>query len=199
MLNIGWFSTGRGEGSRGLLNFVQTRLGETGANARINFVFSNRGRGEAEGSDEFFGLVDSYGIPLITHSSTEFRKQTGGRFSDRFARRADLPDRAGGIVGTKAVAMHDPSQVEQSRRRTRTPITRDEVIGLAPHRRHQGTAAEEAHQKELQQRGCEPRDAIALPRCGRGRHRIKRWSDFRHRTVRRRSSCTRTRPPSSSL
>ncbi|RUA20075.1 MAG: hypothetical protein DSY79_12010 [Chloroflexi bacterium] len=82
MLNIGWFSTGRGEGSRGLLSFVQTRLNETGANARINFVFSNRGRGEAEGSDEFFRLVDSYGIPLVTHSSTEFRKQIGGRFSD---------------------------------------------------------------------------------------------------------------------
>ena len=61
---------------------MQTRLIETGANARINFVFSNRGRGEAEGSDEFFRLVDSYGIPLVTHSSTEFRKQIGGRFSD---------------------------------------------------------------------------------------------------------------------
>ena len=82
MLNIGWFSTGRGEGSRGLLNFVQKRLNETGADARINFVFSNRGRGEAEGSDEFFSLVDGYGIPLITHSSTVFRKETGGRFSD---------------------------------------------------------------------------------------------------------------------
>ncbi|CUV03054.1 MAG: hypothetical protein FI708_02015 [SAR202 cluster bacterium] len=82
MLNIGWFSTGRGEGSRGLLNFVQKRLAETGANARISFAFSNRARGEAEGSDEYFALVDGYGIPLITHSSTEFRKQTGGRFSD---------------------------------------------------------------------------------------------------------------------
>ena len=82
MLNIGWFSTGRGEGSRGLLNFVQKRLAETDANARISFAFSNRARGEAEGSDEYFALVDGYGIPLITHSSTEFRKQTGGRFSD---------------------------------------------------------------------------------------------------------------------
>ena len=82
MLNIGWFSTGRGEGSRGLLSFVQTRLNETGANARINFVFSNRGRGEAEGSDEFFSLVDGYGLPLITHSSAEFRKEVGGRFAD---------------------------------------------------------------------------------------------------------------------
>ena len=66
MLNIGWFSTGRGEGSRGLLNFVQKRLTATGADARINFVFSNRERGEAEGSDEFFNLVDGYDITLVT-------------------------------------------------------------------------------------------------------------------------------------
>ena len=82
MLNIGWFSTGRGEGSRGLLNFVQKRLIATGADARINFVFSNRERGEAEGSDEFFNLVDGYDITLVTHSSSAFRKQTGGRFSE---------------------------------------------------------------------------------------------------------------------
>ena len=82
MLNIGWFSTGRGEGSRGLLNFVQKRLTATGADARINFVFSNRERGEAEGSDEFFNLVDGYDITLVTHSSSAFRKQTGGRFSE---------------------------------------------------------------------------------------------------------------------
>ena len=81
MLNIGWFSTGRGEGSRGLLSFVQKRLMETGANARISFVFSNRERGEAEGSDEFFGLVDSYGIPLVTHSSSAFRRDGGSPFS----------------------------------------------------------------------------------------------------------------------
>ncbi len=81
MLSIGWFSTGRGQGSRGLLNFVQMRLIETDADARIDFVFSNRERGEAEGSDSFFELVDSYGIPLITHSSSVFRKSVGGPFS----------------------------------------------------------------------------------------------------------------------
>ncbi len=81
MLSIGWFSTGRGQGSRGLLSFVQKRLIETGADARIDFVFSNREPGEAEGSDEFFELVDSYGIPLVTHSSSVFRKAVGGPFS----------------------------------------------------------------------------------------------------------------------
>ena len=68
MLNIGWFSTGRGEGSRGLLNFVQKRLNETGADARNNFVFSNRGRGESERPDASVSLVGGSGIPLISHS-----------------------------------------------------------------------------------------------------------------------------------
>lgn len=81
MLSIGWFSTGRGQGSRGLLSFVQKRLIETGVDARIDFVFSNREPGEAEGSDEFFELVDSYEIPLVTHSSSVFRKAVGGPFS----------------------------------------------------------------------------------------------------------------------
>ena len=81
MLSIGWFSTGRGEGSRGLLDFVQRRLLETGTDAEIDFVFSNRERGEAEGSDRFFNLVEGYGIPLITHSSSTFRKTAGGPFS----------------------------------------------------------------------------------------------------------------------
>jgi len=54
MLNIGWFSTGRGPGSQGLLRFVQDRLAKGLLDARIQFVFSNREPGEAEGSDQFF-------------------------------------------------------------------------------------------------------------------------------------------------
>ena len=60
---------------------MQKRLIETGADARIDFVFSNRERGESDGSDEFFKLVDGYGIPLVTHSSSAFRKAVGGPFS----------------------------------------------------------------------------------------------------------------------
>ena len=51
MLRIGWFSTGRGAGSLGLLKFVKDRLEATGIDAGIEFVFSNRERGEAEGSE----------------------------------------------------------------------------------------------------------------------------------------------------
>ncbi len=85
MLRIGWFSTGRGEGSRGLLRFVRERLETEEIDARIDFVFSNRAPGEAEGSDEYFRLVADYGIPLVTHSSAEFRRRTGGRFADHRA------------------------------------------------------------------------------------------------------------------
>ena len=85
MLNIGWFSTGRGEGSRGLLRFVHERLVSEGVDARVEFVFSNRALGEAEGSDEYFHLVREYGLPLITHSSAEFRRRRGGRFADHRA------------------------------------------------------------------------------------------------------------------
>ncbi|MBI2165861.1 MAG: hypothetical protein HYU29_05595 [Chloroflexi bacterium] len=77
MLTIGWFSTGRGTGSRGLLTTVQEAILRGELEATIQFVFSNREPGEHEGSDEFFRLVGSYGIPLVTHSSMRFRRQRG--------------------------------------------------------------------------------------------------------------------------
>ena len=83
MLRIGWFSTGRGEGSRGLLRFVYEGLADT--DAGIDFVFSNRAPGEAEGSDEYFRLVRDYALPLITHSSSTFRRRRGGRFAEHRA------------------------------------------------------------------------------------------------------------------
>ena len=64
MLRIGWFSTGRGEGSRGLLQFVQQQILGGRLDACIEFVFSNRKRGEAEGSDEYFKLVEKFGLRL---------------------------------------------------------------------------------------------------------------------------------------
>ncbi len=83
MLKIGWFSTGRGEGSRGLLRFVHEHLSTEGIDARIEFVFSNRAPGEAEGSDEYFRLVQDYALPLITLSSADFRRRKGGRIADQ--------------------------------------------------------------------------------------------------------------------
>ncbi len=91
VLNIGWFSSGRGPGSRGLLRFVQDHILRGKLDARIRSVFCNRRPGEAEGSDEFFRLVEGYGIPLVTLSSSDFRRARGGRFAvlrDEFDREA---------------------------------------------------------------------------------------------------------------
>ena len=83
MLRLGWFSTGRGEGSRGFLRFIQDQIATSGLDARIEFVFSNREVGEAEGSDAFLALVKSYGLPLITLSSRQYRRERGeGPFSN---------------------------------------------------------------------------------------------------------------------
>ena len=81
MLKIGWLSTGRGEGSRGLLRFVQERIMRRQLDARIEFVFSNREPGEAEGSDGYFGLVQDLGLPLVTLSSSRFRRERKGPFA----------------------------------------------------------------------------------------------------------------------
>ena len=81
MIRIGWFSTGRGEGSRGLLRLVQDQIAQGELDAEISFVFSNRAPGEQEGSDEFFRLVRGYGLPVETLSSMDFRRARGGRFA----------------------------------------------------------------------------------------------------------------------
>ena len=78
MLRIGWFSTGRGAGSRGLLRFFNDAIAEGRLEASIEFVFSNREPGESEGSDTFFDLVRSYGLPLATLSSNRYRREHGG-------------------------------------------------------------------------------------------------------------------------
>ena len=77
-LRLGWFSTGRAEGSRGLLTLAQEQIQSGKLDAQIEFVFSNREPGEAEGSDQFFALVKGYGITLVTLSSRRFRREAGG-------------------------------------------------------------------------------------------------------------------------
>ncbi len=95
MLKIGWFSTGRGPGSRGLLEFVQAHIQDGKLDARIQYVFSNRQPGEAEGSDEFFGLVRRCGIPLVTLSSAQFRRTEGRPWAEL---RQDFDRRVIGLV-----------------------------------------------------------------------------------------------------
>lgn len=78
MLRIGWFSTGRGEGSQKLLRAAIEAIRGGRLDAEIAFVFSNRERGQFEATDTFFDQVSDYGIPLITLSDIRFRREHGG-------------------------------------------------------------------------------------------------------------------------
>ena len=78
-LRLGWFSTGRGEGSYGLLKAALDAIQSGELNARIEYVFCNRERGQAVGSDRFIAFAESSGIPVITLSSRAFRKEHGNR------------------------------------------------------------------------------------------------------------------------
>jgi folate-dependent phosphoribosylglycinamide formyltransferase PurN len=71
-LNIGWFSTGRDEAARQLLQAVRDKSHSSDINGKISFVFSNREPGEAKESDLFFELVRSYTIPLVCLSHKKF-------------------------------------------------------------------------------------------------------------------------------
>lgn len=82
MYQIGWFSTGRGKGSRDLLTVAHESIRRGKLEATIPFVFCSREPGEAPGSDQFIELVKSYEIPLVCFSSRKFRRQM----------KADSPD-----------------------------------------------------------------------------------------------------------
>ncbi|MCX5904135.1 MAG: formyltransferase family protein [Proteobacteria bacterium] len=69
---IGWFSTGRGQGSMNLLNAMVKAITAKEVNGKIAFVVCSRDQGEAEGSDGYIRQVQEYGIPLITFSSKKF-------------------------------------------------------------------------------------------------------------------------------
>jgi folate-dependent phosphoribosylglycinamide formyltransferase PurN len=73
LLNIGWFSTGRDEAARQLLQAVEDKSYSGDINGKIGFVFSNRELGESKESDLFFKLVRSYNIPLICLSHQKFK------------------------------------------------------------------------------------------------------------------------------
>ncbi len=78
MLNLGWFSTGRGPGSRALLSTVHQAIADGRIEAKISFVFSNRAPGEAEGSDRFFDLAHTLGLTVVHLSSRAFRRRCSG-------------------------------------------------------------------------------------------------------------------------
>ncbi len=77
MYEIAWFSTARGPTSRLLLKEAHDAVQRGDLNVRFSFVFCNRERGEAEDTDRFLDQVESYGIPLLTLSSTRLRNMRG--------------------------------------------------------------------------------------------------------------------------
>ena len=78
MLRIGWFATGRGEGSQKLLRAAIEAIRDRTLDAQITFVFCNREPGQDPITDIFLDQVHSYGIPLVALSDRRFRKEHGG-------------------------------------------------------------------------------------------------------------------------
>jgi len=81
ILKIGWFSTGRGAGSRGLLRYIVRQIHRQGLPIDIQFVFSNREIGESPGSDTFITDVNKFDIPLVLFSSKKFTQKSQSKFS----------------------------------------------------------------------------------------------------------------------
>lgn len=73
LLNIAWFSTGRDEAARLLLQTAHENIRNGEIKGKISFVFSNREPGESEESDLFFDLVHNYDIPLVCFSHRKFK------------------------------------------------------------------------------------------------------------------------------
>lgn len=78
MYQIGLFATGRGQGSRGLLQAIHESIESGHLPVHVAFVFSNREPGEFEATDGFFRMVRDFGYPLVTLSFRKFRSQARG-------------------------------------------------------------------------------------------------------------------------
>lgn len=89
MLKLGWFSTGRGPGSRNLLREVMEKKEAGLLNIELSFVFCNWDNTEEpnprkEQRSQFFKMVKDYGIPLITISWKSFKPNLWNVNKDRW-------------------------------------------------------------------------------------------------------------------
>ncbi|MPZ23166.1 MAG: phosphoglycerate transporter [Dehalococcoidia bacterium] len=80
-LRLCWFTTGRGPGSFSLLRSTIEAIESGSLSARIELLFCNRGRGEAEPTDRLLAYAESHGIAVEARSSVAFRKGQGGERS----------------------------------------------------------------------------------------------------------------------
>jgi phosphoribosylglycinamide formyltransferase-1 len=71
---VGWFSTGRGPGSRGILQATNDAIKSGELNAAIEFVYCAREYGETDATDQYLNMVKEYGIPLVSFSYQKYRK-----------------------------------------------------------------------------------------------------------------------------
>ena len=72
MLKVGWFTSGRGSGSRAMLASTLQAIEQGVLDAEIEFIFMHREFGEGDGSDDFIKFVNSLGIPLVSYSYKNF-------------------------------------------------------------------------------------------------------------------------------
>ncbi|MDD5045269.1 MAG: formyltransferase family protein [Candidatus Omnitrophica bacterium] len=70
---IGWFSTGRGAGSKGMLQAAHDAIRSGELNAEIEFVYCSREYGETEPTDQYLDMVNNYGISLVSYSYQRYR------------------------------------------------------------------------------------------------------------------------------
>jgi phosphoribosylglycinamide formyltransferase 1 len=72
---IGWFSTGRGEGSRAMLQAAHHAIITGQLNAEIEFVYCAREQGETDKTDAYLNMVKEFGIPLVSYSYQRYRAE----------------------------------------------------------------------------------------------------------------------------
>jgi len=75
MFEIGWFSSGRDEAARDLLQVVFDEIQKGSIEGRIPFVFVTRDRGERAESDKFIDLAESLGLEVICLSHRRFEPE----------------------------------------------------------------------------------------------------------------------------
>ncbi len=80
-VRLGWFTTARGPGSRGMYEAVVSAIADGDLDVEMTCVFCNREPGEDETTDSFFELVRANGHPLVTRSSVRYRRSVDGRRS----------------------------------------------------------------------------------------------------------------------